>query len=225
MGQAWQDRYALEFQIRALGGAYVFVVVQIQLPRPDDPCGRPIGHGVTPAGGVGGLEQRAVRFVSKIDAKGFAVASILFKLIAHVVHEPFHGVHRHLACSAFITRAFALDAHIPSRLGPVAELVVFQLIRLDHQTWLSQQGVAFHDRLCSAAPADPVGLQQRGFYFLRLCPDQGREKKHTLGQVQGDPGWAAGRDGRYQGGIGGGKVDGLSMRLSKTAPYGSQPVT
>ena len=84
------------------------------------------------------------------------------------------------------------------RRRPVAELVVLQLIRLDHQTRLSQQGIAFHHRLSPAAPADPVGLQKGGLHFLRLRPNQCVEKKHALGQAQGDSVWAAGREGWRQ---------------------------
>jgi len=164
-----------------LGDGDVLIVVQIELRRPDDPGGRPIGGGVTTAGGVGGLKQRAVGFVRKLCTKGFAVAAVLLKFITHVVHETFHGIHRHLACGTFITCAVALDANVSGCLGPVAELVVFELICLDHQTRLSQQGIALHHRLSPAAPADPVGLQKGGCHFLRLRPDQCGEKKYALG--------------------------------------------
>ena len=127
------------------------------------------------------------------------MAAVLLKFIAHVVHETFHGIHRHLACGTFITCAIALDANIAGRPGPVAELVVLQLIRLDHQTRLSQQGIALHHRLSPAAPADPVGLQKGGLHFLRLRPGQCMKKKHALGHAQGYPVWAAGLESRYQG--------------------------
>ena len=96
--------------------------------------------------------------ICKLDPKGLAVAAVLLKFVAHVVHEPFHGINAHLARSALITGSIALDAHIAGRLGPVAELVVFQLICLDHQARLSQQGIALHHRFSPAVPADPVGL-------------------------------------------------------------------
>ena len=137
--------------------------------------------------------------IRKLGAKGFAVAAVLLKFVAHVVHEPFHGIHRHLTRGTFIACAVALDANVSGCLGPVAELVVFQLICLYHQARLSQQGVPLHHRLSPAAPADPVGLQKGGFHFLRLRPDQRMEKKHALGHAQGYPVMAAGRDSRYQG--------------------------
>ena len=137
--------------------------------------------------------------IRKLGAKGFAVAAVLLKFVAHVVHEPFHGINAHLTRGTFIACAVALDANVSGCLGPVAELVVFQLICLYHQTRLSQQGIALHHRFSPAVPADPVGLQKGGFHFLRLRPDQCMEKKHALGHAQGYPGWESGRESRYQG--------------------------